>query len=205
MELQTNFDDESYDSLFIDTDCLSTFLYVDGKCLLEQIFDQIIISEHVAREISLAPYLRRDKSKLQEFFNSESVHKVDFSPEEYDFYRKLIQQHKKFANKKKRLGEGEASCITLAKCRNGIMGSNNLSDVLLYVKEFNLKHITTADIFVILYNKNIATKEKLNEIWCFLIQEGYRIGATTFDNYLDQNNNASYKDRIERIMKSLNL
>lgn len=46
------------------------------------------------------------------------------------------------------IGKGEAASISLAKEHNGIVASNNLSDIAYYIEKFKLKHITTGDILL---------------------------------------------------------
>ncbi len=73
--------------------------------------------------------------------------------------------------------------IALAKEYNGILGSNNLRDVLFYVKKFSLKHITTGDILVEVFDSNLITEAQGNLIWDEMLKRKRKIGASSFTEY----------------------
>lgn len=54
------------------------------------------------------------------------------------------------------IGKGEASAIVLAKKHRGVLASNNLRDVLDYVHEFSLSHVTTGDILLDALHKGLT-------------------------------------------------
>lgn len=63
------------------------------------------------------------------------------------------------------IGNGEASCLALAKQNKGIIASNNLRDISEYLKEYKVKHLSTADIMIEAYKLNYITEKDGNDIW----------------------------------------
>lgn len=85
------------------------------------------------------------------------------------------------------IGKGEAASIVLAKKYEGILGSNNLKDISNYVNLFSLKHLTTGDILLEAYDKNIITEKEGNEIWRKMINKKRKLGASSFTEYIKNN------------------
>ena len=68
--------------------------------------------------------------------------------------------------------------------QGGIVASNNLSDINGYVDEFKLRHITTGDILIEAYKKDIITEQQGNTIWAAMLAKRRKIGANSFTDYL---------------------
>ncbi|MDD3903700.1 MAG: hypothetical protein PHO09_08505 [Sphaerochaeta sp.] len=104
--------------------------------------------------------------------------------EEYDLYVKLTTQPE---NNHAIIGKGEAAAITLAKIEGGIVASNNLSDVLVYTQELNLKHTTTGMIMVEALYQQFISETEGNAIWASMLKKKRKLGASTFSEYLSRN------------------
>ncbi len=85
----------------------------------------------------------------------------------------------------KLIGKGEAASIALTKVRSGILASNNLKDVMAYVKEYGLNHITTGKIMIEALNQGLITEEKGNNIWQAMIKKRRKLGAPSFSEFLN--------------------
>ena len=95
------------------------------------------------------------------------------------------------------MGDGEAAVIALTRENNGVIASNNLRDVKDYVKEYDLNLITTAFILAISYEKDIKTKEELDEIWINMIENGRKRSLPRNINSFTQYYNELYlKDKL---------
>ena len=75
------------------------------------------------------------------------------------------------------------SVISLAKARNGILASNNLTDVCKYVNDYNLDHITTATTLVELCDEKSITCSEARSYWRTMDQFNIKLPKTTFDNF----------------------
>ena len=143
--------------VFIDTDCISAFLWVGTEYLLEKLYSgKIVIPQEVYDEINI-PTIPHLKSRIDQLVakGSAEIVSIDIGTEEYALYRDLTRNH----DSNKVIGKGEAASISLAKKHNGILGSNNLRDVKPYVEEFSLEHMTTGDILVEAFKAQFITEQ----------------------------------------------
>ena len=88
------------------------------------------------------------------------------------------------------MGDGEAAVIALTQENGGVIASNNLRDVKDYVKKHDLNLITTAFILALAYERQIKTKEELDEIWTNMIDNGRKRSLprniNSFTQYYDE-------------------
>lgn len=151
------------DAIFFDTDCICAFLWVNNESLLEKMYpDKIIIPKEVYDEID-KPAISHLKARIDRLIKNGSakVMSMDIGTEEYSLYRNLTT----FSGNNKVIGSGEAASISLAKKYNGILGSNNIRDVAYYVNEFSLRHITTGDLLIEAFKRELITEQQGNQIW----------------------------------------
>ena len=74
--------------------------------------------------------------------------------------------------------------ISLAKERNGILASNNLKNISVYVEEYGLLHVTTGDIIKMALDKGYIDEAQGNVIWANMIARRRKLGYATFSDYL---------------------
>lgn len=67
------------------------------------------------------------------------------------------------------IGKGEAAAISLARYQDGIVASNNLRDISPYIKLYKLENITTGDILLEAYNKQLISESEGNRIWAGML------------------------------------
>lgn len=164
--------------VFIDTDCISAFLWVGTEHLLEKLYSgKIVIPQEVYDEINI-PTIPHLKSRIDQLVakGSAEIVSIDIGTEEYALYRDLTRNH----DSNKVIGKGEAASISLAKKHNGILGSNNLRDVKPYVEEFSLEHMTTGDILVEAFKAQFITEQEGNHIWNNMIKKEGNLGRILF-------------------------
>lgn len=173
------------DSLFFDTDCISAFLWVGYESLLPRLYPgRIIIPGPVYAELS-NPGIAHLKVRIEAMLSANQADIVDImvGTEEYKIFYKLTAEPD---IGQKLIGKGEAASIALAKKNDGIVASNNLSDIDDYIKGFQLKHITTGDILVAAYNKEFITETEGNTIWASMLAKRRRMGAASFSDFLER-------------------
>ena len=90
-----------------------------------------------------------------------TIKTILFGFKEFELYNSLINP---INQENMVIGRGEAACIAPTKIENGILASNNLRDIMCYVKKFSLEHITIGDILVEAYMKNLITEKYANNI-----------------------------------------
>lgn len=171
------------ESLFFDNDCLAAFLWVGEQSLLTQMYPgRIVIPKPVYDELSV-PGIEHIKRRIDAMIanNEVELRAIDTDSPIYDLYYTMTQEP---TDGHKIIGNGEAACIAFAKEENGILASNNFSDILDYVAEFSLDYITTGDILVEAYNRNLITEQQGNKIWQEMLRRRRKIGANSFTEYL---------------------
>lgn len=175
--------------LFFDTDCLSAFLWVDHECILTKLYPgRIVIPSEVYRELS-HPGVNRIKelrAQVDELVsnNQAVVKSIPLDSVEYLLYYKLTE---KPDPGHKIIGKGEAAAISMAKEQGGILASNNLKDISIYVEEFGLMHVTTGAIMKEALDKGMISEAQGNVIWKNMLDRKRMLGYKSFTDYLKDN------------------
>ena len=170
-------------SLFFDDDGLSAFLWIGKENLLTMLYPgQVVIPRQVYVEFS-APTIPQLKSRIDVLLsnNQISIADIQVGTEIFDLYYQLAVEPK---NGYKIIGKGEAAAIVLTKFYDGILASNNLSDITYYIKEFNLKHITTAEILNEAFERGYISEIDGNKLWSAMISRRRLLGYKSFSDYL---------------------
>jgi len=174
------------DSYFFDTDCISAFLWVRNESILAKLYPKaIILPDHVYYEIKKVPPLLKRIDAMKDA-GELRVQSIVVDTDEYNDYRSLAVNPPRGT---KIIGKGEAACIALAKKYNGTLASNNLRDIMFYVKKYDLKHITTGDILVEALKRNIITEDEGNKIWANMIAKQRMLPTATFAEFLQEYEN----------------
>lgn len=118
------------DSLFFDSDCISAFLWVGNENLLVKLYPGRIV----------IPGIAHLKARVHTFLSvgQAQVISIDVATEAYDIYYQLTEKPKAGHMV---IGKGEAASIALANQYDGIVASNNLKDISLYIAQMDLKHL----------------------------------------------------------------
>ena len=171
--------------IFIDTDCISAFLWVENESLLEKLYPGRIVMPRPVYEEMNRPNLAWMKLRIDSMVENGSLRIVELNDgtEEFELYYKMTENPDAGHAV---IGNGEASAIALAKTQKGIVASNNFRDILGYIKEYSLDYTTTADILVDAYNRNVIDEDQGNKIWNDMLKKRRRIGAKSFSEYLSK-------------------
>lgn len=146
----------------------------------------VVIPKPVYDELSYptTPHLKQRIDFLIES-NQISLVTINIDNDTYALYQKLTNHPD---DGYKVIGPGEAAAIALAKTHNGIVASNNLKDISLYIDKYGLKHITTGDILIEALNKGYITEENGNNIWANMLAKRRKLGASSFSEYIKSKN-----------------
>lgn len=169
--------------LFFDTDCISAFLWVKSESLLAKLYPgNIVIPKPVYDELSyprISHLLERVNSLLSA--GQARTETISTDSEAYELYYELAY---KPTQNRVVIGKGEAACIALAKFCNGIVASNNLADISVYIKEYGLRHITTGDILIEALDRGYISEAQGNAIWASMLSRKRKLGAASFTDYM---------------------
>lgn len=166
--------------VFFDTDCISSFMWVGEKSIIEELFGaRIVIPEQVYEELS-NPKVKHLKDQTDEIIGAgkATIGSIELGSSEYYVYREMTEFPAKPI-----IGKGEAAAIALAYVNNGIVASNNLKDVSKYVKKYELNHVTTLGILVMAEEKGIISGHQCESIWRHMKRKQIRLPeGSYFDN-----------------------
>lgn len=183
--------------VFYDTDCLECFLFVDAGHILEKLFSKIVIPEQVYTELmddNTPPIVKTNFKKLKEGFIE--TREIPFTSQEYSTY-KLIEGGF-WSQTGKICGKGESAAMALAHLNNGIVASNNLSDVEEYIDSLDIELITSSMILSKAVEKDIISENTANGLWKGMVKEGIDLPKNSFTEYYDE----LYETDCERFLKS---
>ena len=81
-------------------------------------------------------------------------------------------------------GSGEAACMAYLTQHDGILGSNNLSDVKEFCIQNKKRLLTTADVMYQAYETNLVGLEEADKIWSDMISKRRKLPALSFSEYM---------------------
>lgn len=171
--------------VFYDTDCLECFLFVDAGHILEELFSKIIIPEQVYSEImaeNTPAIVKKNFKNLKNRF--VEIKEISFLSQEYTTYN-LIKKGL-WSKTGKICGSGESAAITLAHLNNGLVASNNLSDVEEYIESLDIELITSSMILSKAVERDIISKESADDLWKGMINKGIKLPKESFSDYFDE-------------------
>ncbi len=169
------------EKIYFDTDCISAFLWVKREDIPVKLFGgRIVLPTQVYNELRKVPGLRIRADTLKDA-GGASVEGMKTGSEEYADYYGMTSAPKEG---RRIIGRGEASCIAMAKHRGGIVASNNLRDVSVYVGEYKIGHITTGDILSHAFAAGLLSEAEGNAIWSEMRAKRRMLPAETFSTYL---------------------
>ncbi|PZC52358.1 MULTISPECIES: hypothetical protein [unclassified Mesotoga] len=169
--------------IFFDTDCISSFLWVDRTDILLSLYARrIILPEQELDELS-NPSISHLSSKVNQLLSQDEIRKAEIlvGTEEFKLYYILTIDPQ---SGQKRIGKGEASAIALAKVRKGMLASNNFKDIQYYIQLFHLKNLTTPMILHTALLKGLIDESEGNTIWSQMIKKRRKLPTPTFTDYL---------------------
>ncbi len=170
------------DSLYFDTDCISSFLWARAERILTRLYSgKIIIPQQVYNELSF-PGITHLKTRLDVLIDcgDAAIQPILIDTPEFNIYRKLTSSPDEGHSI---IGKGEAAALTLASVANGTVASNNLRDVASYISEFSLRHMTTGDILINALEASLITENEGNSIWSAMLAKKRKIGPASFTDY----------------------
>jgi predicted nucleic acid-binding protein len=171
------------DSLYFDTDCISSFLWVKEERLITSLYSgKIKIPQQVYNELSY-PGTPQLKTRVDILISNgdAAIVSILMDTPEFSFYSKLTTSPDEGHII---IGKGEAAAVALASTSGGTVASNNLKDVAAYVSELNLRHITTGDILIKALEASLITEDDGNITWSAMLAKKRKIGAASFSEYL---------------------
>lgn len=186
--------------IFYDNDFLSCFLEIGEQELLFNLFSKIIIPSPVFQELTRKKSPLSVKNNLKKLINQGKVEikDLEFSSEEYIKYLCI---HKGFWTDNKPIGMGESAVLALAIVNEGIVASNNISDIFEICDDFDVPILTVPLILSKLYESNYISMEKAEELWIKMLKIQRILPKNRFAKYYEK----LYKKDVVSLLKNYEL
>ena len=162
--------------IILDADFISSFAWVDRLDILEGLYSQrMIILEEVMEELERVPHLAaRVKVCIRNGHVKRETMFAD-SPEALQLAKYLeIGKY----------GSGEAACMAYLTQHDGILGSNNLSDVKYFCIKNKKRLLTTADVMFQAYKTKIISLGEADTIWADMLSKKRKLPTPSFSEYM---------------------
>lgn len=162
--------------IILDSDFVSSFAWINRMDILEGLYSgRMIVLEEVLDELRRVPHLasKVEMSIKNGHIKSEAM--LADSPE--------ATQLAKFLESG-RYGSGEASCMAYLTQHNGILGSNNLSDIKDFCTQNKKPLLTTPDVLRQVYETGQISLDEADEIWVGMLSKRRKLPASSFTEYL---------------------
>lgn len=164
--------------LILDADFISSFAWVNRLDILESLYSKrMVILDEVLVELNRVPHLA---ARVEISVRNEHIKCVSMfadSPEALQL-GKLLETGK--------YGSGEAACMAYLTQHDGILGSNNLSDVKAFCIQNNKCLLTTADVMHQAYKAGLIGLDEANTIWGDMISKKRKLPTSSFSEYLSK-------------------
>ena len=169
--------------VFCDSDFLSAFLSVEQLSIPLLLYKNSIVIPQIVVDELLKSGNEGYRETLQKVRNMNMVRVEDICVDQdaADLYIKFTDNPDAGM---KAVGRGEAAVMAMAINKGGVVASNNLKDVLPYIKTYGLDHITTGIVIHKAVLENKITKADADDIWRKMILRNCKLGAETYDEYV---------------------
>lgn len=164
--------------LILDADFISSFAWVNRLDVLEGLYSKrMVILEEVLAELSRVPHLAAKVELSVRNGHIKGVSMFADSPEALQL-GKLLETGK--------YGSGEAACMAYLTQHDGILASNNLSDVKAFCIQNNKSLLTTADIMHKAHKAGLISLDEADRIWGDMISKKRKLPAASFSEYISR-------------------
>ena len=164
--------------LILDADFISSFAWVNRLDILEGLYSKrMLILDEVLAELNRVPHLAARVELSVRNGHIKHVSMFADSPEALQL-GKLLETGK--------YGSGEATCMAYLACHDGILGSNNLSDVKAFCIQNNKCLLTTADVLHQAFKRGLIGLDEADGIWGDMIFKKRKLPASSLSEYISK-------------------
>jgi hypothetical protein len=135
----------------------------------------MIVLEEVLEELRRVPHLASKVELSIERGHMRSETMLADSPEALQLAKFLESG---------RYGTGEASCMAYLTQHDGMLGSNNLSDIKAFCIQNKKQLLTTGDVLHQAHETGLITLAEANKIWFGMLSKRRKLPASSFTEYL---------------------
>ena len=175
--MRINLDKEK--KIVLDGDVISHFIKGELINMLPVFYPgQLIILDIVKEEV----YRRKNwKSILEPLLIFGEIEEIEF-PSDIVYMREYAFL---ISVKGQGLGRGESSCMVYCRYNKNVLVSSNLRDIKRYCSLHGIEYVTTMDIILDCYERNLLTSEDCDNFIEKVLNRGSKLPFKTFREYLE--------------------
>lgn len=172
--------------IFYDSDILICFLAIHRVDILKKLFSKVIVPAPVYHELINIEKYKYIRNKLHSLISDGFVEVSEFefaSPEESKY--NLIRRG--FWSDGNPIGKGESAAMAFAIENNGIVASNNLTDVLDICDDYEIPILTSSIILAFCFELNLMSKQEIESVWKEILDNTkQKLPKETFNEYFNE-------------------
>ncbi|SFD75296.1 hypothetical protein SAMN05518672_10370 [Chitinophaga sp. CF118] len=167
--------------ILLDSDVIRHFINGNQLLILSRIFpNRFVMLDKVKNELC------RSRGIVLQVNNFLSMTKVPVIPFPTD---RIIMQE--YALLTRQFGEGESACMSVARHQKQFIASSNLKDISAYCRTHGIMYLTTMDILLEAFKKNILTQEECDAFIHDVKSNGSKLPCNTLDEFIASQSNTN--------------
>lgn len=169
--------------IFHDADVLICFLEINEHGILKKLFSKVIVPEIVYVELNRKKSHPNVKKNLKTLIGDGfvEIEKIEFATPEYYDYTCMVEG---YWTDDEPIGFGEAAALALALKHNGIVASNNLSDVKDLSNLDEIPILTFPMIMSFCFELNLMSRNEIDSVWNEIINNtNQKLPKNSFGEY----------------------
>ncbi|MDX9883240.1 MAG: hypothetical protein RBS73_14350 [Prolixibacteraceae bacterium] len=135
--------------IILDADVVIHFLRGNQIGILHQIYPNILYMPDVVFEET---FHGKDKTAVDNLFRFGFVKALEIKSD-----KRIIKEYHQL---RKKFGKGESACMAYCRYSKDVIGSSNLTDILVYCEEHDIVYLTTLDFIIEAFRKKLLTEEE---------------------------------------------
>ncbi|MBL7066591.1 MAG: hypothetical protein ISS29_01850 [Candidatus Marinimicrobia bacterium] len=164
--------------IILDSDVIRHFLKGGQIHILPKLYPRrLVILDIVKSELCQSRHLVDQVCNFISFFK---IIEVQFPTHDMKIFSEYIRLREVELR-----GDGESACMAFAKFNNHIIASSNLKDIQKYCIDNGITYLTTMDLLLEAYYKNLISKDDCTEFIRTVKESGSKLPVDTIDQYIE--------------------
>ena len=159
--------------ILLDADVIIHFIKGDRLAILTEIFpNKYGILDFVFNEV----FKGNLRTQVENLLRYNRVIEIPFDDS--------LEVTKEYASLKKRYGLGESACMAYCKFHKEVFASSNLADIKPYCEANGIQYITTMDLLVEAFKKQILTERECDIFIAMVKSKGSKLPVNSIQEFL---------------------
>jgi len=162
--------------VLLDSDVIRHFLKGRQAQILPQLYPRrLAILDIVSAELFRSRHLR---TPVENFITMFRLIEISFPTDQIE----VLSEYSTLCETR---DEGESACMAYAKFYDHIVASSNIKDIKKYCIDNGITYLTTMDLLLEAYYKNLISKDDCTEFIRTVKESGSKLPVDTIDQYIE--------------------